>query len=125
MSTQQVEEEESAALREFRAEFRAWLEANNLGPIGASFGRSDVDMAKKWQAALYDAGCAGVESDKAAVVTQELADVDVFLGTFMVGISMAAPTIIAHGTDTQKERFLPPLYRGDEIWCQLFSEPGA
>ncbi len=48
-----------------------------------------------------------------------------FLGTFMVGMAMTRPTIETHGTDEQKARFLPPLMRGDEIWCQLFSEPGA
>jgi acyl-CoA dehydrogenase len=43
----------------------------------------------------------------------------------MVGIGMAGPTIIAHGSEAQKERYLEPLLRADEIWCQLFSEPGA
>ena len=38
---------------------------------------------------------------------------------------MCAPTIVAHGTDEQKQRFLRPLFTGEEIWCQLFSEPGA
>jgi alkylation response protein AidB-like acyl-CoA dehydrogenase len=43
----------------------------------------------------------------------------------VIGLGMAAPTIHAHGTEAQKQRFLEPLFTGDEIWCQLFSEPGA
>jgi alkylation response protein AidB-like acyl-CoA dehydrogenase len=42
-----------------------------------------------------------------------------------IGLGMAAPTILAHGTLEQQKRFLRPLWLGDEIWCQLFSEPGA
>ncbi|MBA3652761.1 MAG: acyl-CoA dehydrogenase family protein [Actinobacteria bacterium] len=121
----EVDGEETAELQAFREEFHTWLEGHNLGPVGAGFGRSDVEVAKAWQAQLYDAGFSALPPDKAAVVAEELNTVDVFLGTFMVGVSMAAPTIVAHGTDAQKERFLPPLYRGEEIWCQLFSEPGA
>ncbi|HZN13795.1 MAG TPA: acyl-CoA dehydrogenase family protein [Acidimicrobiales bacterium] len=123
MATDEVEE--SAELQAFRKELREWLAANNLGAVGAGFGTSDVAVAKAWQAALYDAGYVDVGPEQAAVVSEELGRLNVFLGTFMVGMSMTRPTIVTHGTDEQKARFLPPLMRGDEIWCQLFSEPGA
>jgi alkylation response protein AidB-like acyl-CoA dehydrogenase len=42
-----------------------------------------------------------------------------------LGLNLAAPALFAHGTDAQRERFLPPLVRNEEVWCQLFSEPGA
>ena len=43
----------------------------------------------------------------------------------IIGYGMGAPTVIAHGTESQKERYLRPLFTGEEIWCQMFSEPGA
>ncbi len=46
-------------------------------------------------------------------------------GRNVIGYGMVAPTIVAHGTDAQQERYLRPLFTGEEIWCQLFSEPGA
>ena len=42
-----------------------------------------------------------------------------------IGYGMGAPTVVTHGSDAQKERYLRPLFTGEEVWCQLFSEPGA
>ena len=50
---------------------------------------------------------------------------DVSVGAFAVGIGMAGPTLIAHGSEEQKRRQLPPMLRGESVWCQLFSEPDA
>src|SRR5204862_3171453 len=56
---------------------------------------------------------------------QESRRYDIDTGLFSVGHGMALPTILAHGTEWQKQRFVPAMLRGDEVWCQLFSEPGA
>jgi alkylation response protein AidB-like acyl-CoA dehydrogenase len=59
------------------------------------------------------------------VFSEEQGRFDVPANFFMVGIDMAGPTLMAHGTDLQQKRFLEPMLRGEEVWCQLFSEPGA
>ena len=60
-----------------------------------------------------------------AIFNEEQAQFDVPAGVFTIGIGMVAPTLMVHGTDEQQERYLDPMLRGDELWCQLFSEPGA
>lgn len=89
--------------------------------------------------ARYDAGLAwvhfphghgGLDAPRAlqAVVDAELAAAgapDNDPGRNGIGLGMAAPTILRYGTEEQKERFLRPLWTGEEVWCQLFSEPGA
>ena len=59
------------------------------------------------------------------IFNQELAKFDAPSGVFARAIGMAGPTLIAHGTDEQKEQHLRPMLRGDVLWCQLFSEPNA
>ena len=59
------------------------------------------------------------------IFNQEQARFGVSNGVFVIAIGMVGPTLLAHGTDEQKRRFLPPMLRGDEVWCQLFSEPEA
>ena len=61
-----------------------------------------------------------------AIVRRELADFDVpDLYPYLVGLELIGPTLLAHGTPEQCARWLPPIATGEEIWCQLFSEPGA
>ncbi len=131
----------------FRREARAWLEAHapaKGGPDDFSTGFLEGTMAepdhirlsKAWQRVLFDHGWAGITwprrfggrggtSMQAAIFAHEQARFGVSVGAFAVGIGMAGPTIMKHGTDAQRERFLPAMLRGDEVWCQLFSEPGA
>lgn len=125
----------------FRAEARAFLEAHRPARWRHPF-KDGVDEQellagqKAWQRTLFEHGWAAVLWPKeyggrgagpieAIIWNQELARVGLGESIFVVGTAMAGPTIIAHGTPEQKQRFLPPLLRGDEIWCQLFSEPGA
>jgi len=135
--------DESAEEAAFRAEVRAWFARPEVQREACSFNGltpdDDLDwvaVAKVWQRFLADEGWAcitwpveyggrGGTPTQAAIFAEESARVGAFGATFAVGLSMAGPTIIAHGTDEQKQRYLPPMLRGDEVWCQLFSEPGA
>ncbi len=125
----------------FRAEARAFLAANMPEKSASAYDDSVdeealVAASKAWQRQLFDAGWAallwpveyggrGLGPIEMIIWNQELARAGIGETIFVVGIGMAGPTIIAHGSDAQKERFLAPMLRGDEIWCQLFSEPGA
>lgn len=132
----------------FRAESHAWLAAHakprsseSLPPATLTDAFSDeerehVRRSKEWQATLYDGGWAGITWPKeyggrggtpiqAVIFAQEQARFDVPAGVFAQGIGMAGPALMAHGSEWQKDRFLPPMLRGDEVWCQLFSEPGS
>ncbi len=127
----------------FRAEARAWLEAKaELRPPGksSSYGFSErteiVKQAQAWQAEKADAGWAcitwpeefggrGASSIQNVIWNQEESKFDVPPNIFGIGHGMGGPTVMAHGTSEQQKRWLPKLLRGEEIWCQLFSEPTA
>jgi alkylation response protein AidB-like acyl-CoA dehydrogenase len=140
--------DESAEEAAFRAEAHAWLSAHatlkdphtskpmSMGEADPEAEREHVRQSKAWQRTLFDGGWAGITWPKeyggrgatpmeAIIFGQEQARFDVPTSVFAQGIGMAGPTIMAHGTDAQKERFLETMLRGDEVWCQLFSEPGA
>lgn len=127
----------SPSERAFRAEVRDWLRSNV--PQGArphAHDRMrDFDMA--WQRRQYDAGWAGISWPKAfggrgaSLIEQLIWHEEYALagapraGCAFVGLSHAGPTLIACGTDAQRAAHLPAILRGDQVWCQGFSEPGA
>jgi alkylation response protein AidB-like acyl-CoA dehydrogenase len=126
---------------EFRAEAQAFLEAHAPEePVDFFDDEADeeelLEKSLDWQKTLFEHGWAsvtwpreyggrGLGPIEQIIWNQELARAGFGESMFVVGVGMAGPTIIAHGSDQQKERYLAPMLRGDEIWCQLFSEPGA
>ncbi|MGW4514740.1 acyl-CoA dehydrogenase family protein [Streptomyces sp. NPDC004393] len=125
---------------EFRARLRAWL-AGVLPtlppkpPPGDWPARRAYDLG--WQRMLHDAGYAGLHwpvdaGGRGATPTQHLIFLEEtekagapYVGANFVGLLHAGPTIAAEGTPEQRARWLPPVLRGEEVWCQGFSEPEA
>jgi alkylation response protein AidB-like acyl-CoA dehydrogenase len=118
------------------AEVRAWL-ADNLEPPPPFAGLADeIDWGRRWQAKLAAArwvgihwpaeyGGRGASPVDVAIFNAEYARAKAPQPVNRVGINLAGPTLLAHGTDEQKGRWLPRILDAGEIWCQLFSEPGA
>ena len=109
----------------FREQVRAWLQ-DNL-PAGDS---------REWSRKMYDAGYSGLTwpeeyggrgapYNHQAIVLEEFAKAEAPQHMGVIGLGMAGPTIMAHGTEEKKRRYLPKILSADEIWCQGFSEPGA
>jgi alkylation response protein AidB-like acyl-CoA dehydrogenase len=123
----------TAEEEEFRAELRRWLGAvlPSLPPRPSPDdwpGRRAYDMG--WQRMLYDAGYADVHWDASPtlrlIFLEETEKAGApYVGAGFVGLLHAGPTIAAEGTEEQRARWLAPILRGDEVWCQGFSEPGA
>ncbi|MFZ5913070.1 MAG: acyl-CoA dehydrogenase family protein [Pseudomonadota bacterium] len=130
----------------FRAKVRAWLEANADRRIEGEASASILSMegadqemiarAKAWQAKKAAEGYAAISWPKEyggmggttmqnVIYAQEEAQFDVSSNLFILGLGLAMPTLMVMGTPAQKERFIRPALYGEEIWCQLFSEPGA
>jgi len=129
---------------EFRAEVRKFLAAHaeRRTPGTAEGYRSSqsapgaLERAKAWQGKKAAAGFAGITWPKEwggrggtpieqVIYNQEEAQYAVPRGFFEIGLGMCIPTLATWGTPAQRERFAPPALRGEEIWCQLFSEPAA
>ena len=124
---------------EFRASLRAWLEANvpESDPETAVSGsEAEVRVLTAWQRKLHDAGWCGLSWPKEyggrgatpieeAIYSEEMARAQAPELINRVGVNNVGPTLIRFGTEEQKRRYLPKILSAEEIWCQLFSEPGA
>jgi alkylation response protein AidB-like acyl-CoA dehydrogenase len=127
---------------EYRAKVRAWLEEHaSEAPVLRGEGAiADEDEAiaahRAWQRKLAEGGFVGVTWPKEygghslgpleqVIVNQEINRAGLPGILDAIGVGMLGPTIIAHGTEEQKQRYLAPMLHADEVWCQLFSEPAA
>jgi alkylation response protein AidB-like acyl-CoA dehydrogenase len=134
-----VDLRESAEEAAFRAEVRGWIAENLPEQLRGHRGgaaRLESNGAREWSRRLYEAGYAGltwpVEYGGGgkpyvlqAIFLEELARAEAPGHVGVIGLGMAGPTIIAHGTERQKARHLERILSAEEIWCQGFSEPGA
>ncbi len=128
---------------EFRAQARAFLKANAQPKgtgrptlrLGGMVGE-EVTRAKAWQAKKAAAGFAGIAWPKRfggrelssifqVIYNQEEEDFTVPRGLFEIGLGMCIPTMMAYAKPEQLERYVAPALRGEEVWCQLFSEPAG
>jgi len=137
-----------ADLETFRAQTRAWLEANcppecrGAPPLEADMvwgGRNAVfptpthkvwleRMAERgWTAPEWPSeyGGGGLSREEAKVLAAELRRIKAHPALYSFGVWMLGPALLAFGTEEQKQRFLPPIVRGEIRWCQGYSEPGA
>ena len=134
---------DSPELARFRAEARRWLRASLPAGWGTpAFAKpasleARVAFARAWQRRLHEGGFAGVDwpreyGGRSATVRESLVWWEEYaragapnLIQLSVGTSLVGPTLIACGQEWQRRRFLEPILRGEELWCQGFSEPNA
>ena len=122
----------------FREEVRAWLADNLTDDLRGRRGGAArfEEWGREWSRNLGEAGYAaltwpkeygggGAPYSHQAILLEELARSQAPGHIGVIGLGMAGPTIIVHGTDEQKARYLPKILSAEEIWCQGFSEPGA
>ncbi|MFP3991762.1 acyl-CoA dehydrogenase family protein [Streptomyces sp. E11-3] len=128
----------------FRREARAWLKTHLVGEFAEAAGHGGpgsehegADIRRAWERELGAAGWIGLGwadsayGNRTATLTQQVVWAEEYARAKAparyghIGENLLAPTLIAYGTEEQKRRFLPPIARGETLWCQGYSEPGA
>ena len=128
----------SESEKQFRDEVRTWLKSNSPGKDGEGDldQKTFIERRRAWQKKLYEAGYVGITWPKEfggrglTFLEQLIFNDEMILAQApepinVIGLGMGGPVVIAHGTEDQKKRYLPPLLSAAEIWCQGFSEPNA
>ncbi len=121
---------------EFAASFRSWLADHGHRPPAFVDLAEEVAWGREWQSTLaadrwvgvhwpYEYGGRSATPVQVALYQSEYARSQAPQPVNRVGINLVGPTLLAHGTEDQRLRYLPPILSADEIWCQLFSEPDA
>jgi alkylation response protein AidB-like acyl-CoA dehydrogenase len=121
---------------EFAREAREWLAANLRLPGPFADLAAEIEWGRRWQRRLAEDrwlglswpvqyGGRGCSALHVAIFNLEYARSRAPQPVNRVGLNLVGPTLLAHGTEEQRRRYLPPLLTAEEIWCQLFSEPGA
>ncbi len=129
--------------REFQAYARSWLEENRPPepPVRLPLNAIEVmtveqrDYLQDWQRKCYEAGLVGADIPAEygggghdgfqRIANNEMSRAETPFMINVIALNMAIPTILVHGTEEQKKKFIAPALSGEEIWCQGFSEPGA
>jgi alkylation response protein AidB-like acyl-CoA dehydrogenase len=120
----------------FRAELRNWLRQNHPGAEPEGDEAAHFAWRLEFQRRLHEGGWTGLDWPReyggrggsltqSAIFYEELGHAEVPLPANVLGLLLAGPTVIAWGSEAQKERYLDPILSGEEIWCQGFSEPDA
>src|SRR5690349_15709755 len=121
---------------EFRAELRSWLAEHPPPDVEVPADRDELEVLRTWQRTLHaghwigvqwpvEHGGRGASLTQIAIYNEELARADAPQIPGRAGVSLVGPTLMAHGTDEQRARWMRRILSGDDIWCQLFSEPDA
>jgi alkylation response protein AidB-like acyl-CoA dehydrogenase len=121
---------------EFRDELQRWLRDHPPPPVTVATTRDEAEILRTWQKTLHAArwvgihwpvehGGRGASASQVAIYNEELARANAPGVLGRAGITLVGPTLMAHGTDEQRAQWIPRILAGDDVWCQLFSEPDA